>query len=138
MSESEATHELRRWLRYAQEDLELASLLEQNPDASPRHACFNAQQSAEKAIKSIFVFSQIEFPYVHDLRLLLTLVPDDWQLKRNPPNLARLSNWAVNARYPDSPKEATIDDAAMAVQTARTVFGMVAADLRQRGFVFDD
>lgn len=92
MSDPEAIAELRRWLRYAWEDLKAASLIAQTPNAAPRHACLHAQQSAEKAIKAIFVYLQVDFPFRHDLELLLTLVPDDWRLKHDHPDLSRLSD----------------------------------------------
>lgn len=130
--------ELRRWLRYSREDLELASEFAQNSNAPPRYACFYAQQSAEKAIKAIFVFLQVDFPRRDDLELLLTLAPDDWQLKHTHPDLAQLSDWGLGAQYPDTRREATTDDALNAVQTARTVFESVTADLRQRGFAFEE
>ncbi len=135
--ESEATHELWDWLRFAREDLHAATLVVQRSDVAPRQACWLAQQSAEKAIKSIFVFLQLDFPHVHDLTLLLTLVPDDWQLKHDPPDLSQLANWAVNTRYP-APNEPTTEDAIVAVQTASTVFETVTADLLQRGYSLDE
>jgi HEPN domain len=36
--------------------------------------CFHAQQAAEKAIKGLLIRHRIEFPYVHDLAALLTLL----------------------------------------------------------------
>jgi HEPN domain-containing protein len=129
--------ELRRWLRYSQEDLELAGQFAQSSNAPPRHACFYAQQSAEKAIKAIFVFLQVDFPFQDDLELLLAPVPDDWQLKRSRPDLSQLSGWGLGAQYPDTSNEATTEDATLAVQTAQTVFESVTADLRQRGFAFE-
>ena len=36
--------------------------------------CFEAQQAAEKAIKAMMIMRGIEFPYVHDLGLLLSLL----------------------------------------------------------------
>ena len=62
MSGPERLDETRRWLRFAEEDLRAAEALLAQEDI-PRQACFHAQQAAEKAIKSIFVFLQTEFPY---------------------------------------------------------------------------
>ena len=36
--------------------------------------CFDAQQAAEKAIKSVFIHRTAPFPYVHDLGDLLRLL----------------------------------------------------------------
>ena len=43
----------------------------------PRHVCWLAQQAAEKAIKAVLVFLQIDFPRSHDLDALRNLAPDD-------------------------------------------------------------
>ena len=36
--------------------------------------CFDAQQAAEKAIKAVMLQRNVEFPYVHDLGRLLSLL----------------------------------------------------------------
>ena len=47
--------EAARWLRYAREDFDTAVILRE--EGVPRNACLLAQQSAEKAIKTIFVLA---------------------------------------------------------------------------------
>ena len=62
MSDPEVLDVLRQWLRFAEEDLQTArTLLGQG--GVPRTSCFHAQQAAEKAMKAIFVYSQVEYPY---------------------------------------------------------------------------
>ena len=46
----------------------------------PRHICWLAQQSLEKALKAILVFLALDFPRRHDLDALRNLVPQDWQV----------------------------------------------------------
>src|SRR4051812_29769796 len=106
MSEVERLREVDRWLRYAHEDLRAAELLVEQGGV-PRAACFHAQQVAEKAIKTIFVFLQVDFPYTHDLNRLRNLIPEGWPIKEKLPNLAGLSLWAVEPRYPGDLPEAT-------------------------------
>ena len=62
-----------------------------------RHACWLAQQAAEKAIKAVLVFLQIDFPRRHDLDALRNLVPDGWQVRVEQLSLAGLTEWAVEA-----------------------------------------
>lgn len=38
--------------------------------------CFDAQQAAEKALKALLVAHKVEFPYVHDLAHLVSLVEE--------------------------------------------------------------
>jgi HEPN domain-containing protein len=134
MSESEPSQEARRWLRYAREDLEAAEALVGQPYAAPRHGCWLAQQAAEKALKAILVYLQVDFPRTHDLDRLVRLIPAGWQVPREHPDLAALTEWAVEARYPGDWPEATEADALSAAQHARAVWTSVRADLAREGF----
>ena len=51
MSEIERLAEVHRWLRYAREDLVAAEAMLVQEEVMPRHTCWLAQQSAEKALK---------------------------------------------------------------------------------------
>lgn len=137
MNEHEISEETQRWLRYAAEDLAAAEYCIHNPEIAPRQACWLAQQSAEKAIKAVLIFVDILVPRTHELAPLLALLPDDWQVKSDHTKVSQLTLWIIEARYPGDWDEPTMDDALEAVQTARTVFETVTADLRQRGFEFE-
>lgn len=110
MSDNEVLKVLRRWLRYAEDDLRAAEIL-LGQSSVPRTSCFHAQQGAEKAIKATFVFLQVDFPFTHDLDRLRDLLPEGWAVKGNFPDLAGLSKWAVEPRYPGDVVEATRHDA---------------------------
>jgi HEPN domain-containing protein len=133
MSSGELLDEIRRWLRFAHEDLRAAEALLTEAGARPRHACWLAQQAAEKAIKAALAHEQIPFPFRHDLDALRNLLPDGWTVKGQYPDLAELTEWAVEARYPGDWPEATGDDARRAVEQARGVWQAVANDLTARG-----
>ncbi|MGH7771918.1 MAG: HEPN domain-containing protein [Candidatus Binatia bacterium] len=63
--------------------------------------CFNAQQAAEKAIKALLIKLDVDFPYVHDLAELLTLVEQTGQaVPESIKRAERLSRFAVFTRYP--------------------------------------
>jgi HEPN domain-containing protein len=119
--------------RYAREDLEAAEAIVSQVYAAPRHACWLAQQAAEKALKAILVCLQVEFPRTHDLDRLVHLIPDGWQVPREHPDLADLTEWAVEARYPGDWPEATETDARDAAQHARAVWTSVTVDLAREG-----
>jgi hypothetical protein len=53
MSEAERLRETQRWLRYARQDLVATEAMLGRSDIWPRHACWLAQQGAEKAIKVV-------------------------------------------------------------------------------------
>jgi HEPN domain-containing protein len=133
MSGADPTVETLRWLHYAQEDLRTGERLLADRDSPPRHACWLAQQSAEKALKAILVFLQIDFPKTHDLNALRLLVPEGWNVNVPNPELAALTEWAVEARYPGGWDEATPEDARRAVHRAREIWEMVTAEFLRRG-----
>ena len=89
----------REWLNRAKSNLALAK--NRISDAYLEDLCFEAQQAAEKAIKATLIVHRIEFPYVHDLTLLLSMleehgiaVPDIVR------SAGRLNRYAVATRYP--------------------------------------
>ena len=129
----EVEDETRRWLRYAAEDIQAAQHSAETADFAPRHACWLAQQAAEKALKAIFVFLQEDFPFTHDLDRLRNLIPEGWNVRREHSDLASLSEWAAEARYPGSGPDATRQAAQEAVQQAKDVLKTVRSDLEQRG-----
>lgn len=128
MSVSEA----RRWLSYARSDLEAAQTLMASPDHYPRQVCFLAQQATEKAIKAALIIEQIEFPFTHDLDRLRNLLPEQWQVKAAFPDLADMTIWAVEARYPADMPEVLPVDAEKAIKTAVQVLELVESDLNQK------
>ena len=130
----EHLNNVRRWLQYAQEDLETAVVLLKRDDIVPRHVCWLAQQGAEKAIKAALIFVAIDFPRQHDLDALRNRLPADWLIKQQFPDLAELTEWAVESRYPGEWPEAMMNDAKLAVEQACGVFESIWSDLRQRDF----
>jgi len=138
MSSPDLLGEIRRWLRFAREDLEGAEALLAEGDFIPRHACWLAQQAAEKALKAALVAQQVDFPFRHDLDALRNLLPDGWNVKTQHPDLAELTEWAVEARYPGDWPDATVDDARRAAEQARGVRDCVLADLVQHGIQLDE
>jgi len=79
------------WLRYSEEDLQVASRLMTNAPTAPRHACWLSQQTAEKALKAALVLEQIDFPFTHDLDALRNLLPSSWSLRDTHDDLAELT-----------------------------------------------
>lgn len=127
----------RRWLRYAEGDLQAAEAAISQPAFEPRHACFFAQQAAEKALKAILVLLHRNIPRTHDLDALVDALPPDWLLVREHSDLADLTDWAVGARYPDPVQEPTDDDAREAARQARDLYVAVRRDLIAHGFDVD-
>ncbi|MFB3881207.1 MAG: HEPN domain-containing protein [Armatimonadota bacterium] len=131
MRDRRAAAEAGRWLRYAREDLQSAIAL--RPTA-PRNACLLAQQSAEKAIKSIYAFLDLPIAKSHDLDMLKNSLPEGWGTKARFTDLSILSFWAVESRYPSDLPDASRQDAETAIALAREVLASVESDLEEHGF----
>lgn len=88
---------------YAQElliiakgDLDSAIELSKATSGRPENTVFLAQQSVEKSIKAVLVHLQIAFPLVHDLGILIALLPDE----KMPPEGFALTELNPFASYP--------------------------------------
>ncbi len=134
MQTADRLEDTARWLRYAAEDLTTAETLLAQVHVPPRQACWHAQQAAEKALKAVLIFSQIDFRRTHNLNVLRDLLPESWQLKTALPNLKDLNRWAVEARYPEKMREATDKDASEAVEQARSIWTSVSTALAEHGY----
>ena len=93
MNDSERVREARRWLHFAREDLDVANEL----------------------------LDGHEVPHIHDLNAVRNRLPDYWSVRREHPDLAELTVWASESRYPGDWKEATAADAERAVSQAQGV-----------------
>jgi HEPN domain-containing protein len=124
-----------RWLEYARQDIATVERMLQEEEFVFRHACFWSQQAAEKALKAIFIYLQIDYPWRHDLDALRSLLPDDWSVKHQKADLSRLTEWAVEARYPGEWDEASFEDAQWAYRQAKVIVESVRAEFRQRGIL---
>ena len=63
--------------------------------------CFDAQQAAEKAIKALSIKMGVEFPYIHDIAQLLTLLEKAGQeIPGGVREAEELTRFAVLTRYP--------------------------------------
>lgn len=132
MRGSEAQAEAQRWLRFAQDDVRGAERILDDSEGIPRHACWLAQQGAEKALKAMLVGYGVIFPRTHDLEVLLNLLPvGAEQVRSSGADLNALSAWATEARYPGDWEEASREEACLAVADARTIVKIVEDHLNR-------
>jgi HEPN domain-containing protein len=124
--------ETRVWLRFAHEDLATALALSMIETTPPRHICYLAQQAAEKVVKAALVRLQTDFPKSHNLVLLVDLLPEDWSVTSTGNTLAKLSTWAVEARYPGDWEEPDPADAQESLIQAEEVFESIRREFTQR------
>ena len=68
------------------------------------------------------------------MNTLRDFLPKSWKLKTTRTDLATLTEWAVEARYPSVRPEATEADALQAIDRASAVLTSVVALLAEHGF----
>jgi len=113
---------VRQWLRKGTDDLKVARhLLNAKPDLS-YGAAFHAQQAAEKLLKAVLVWHQVEFAKTHDIGRILDLVrTTDPKLADRVRESAALTPYGVDVRYPGDQPEPTREEAREAVAMAERV-----------------
>ena len=110
----------REWINRARSNLAIAK--NRIPGAYLEDLCFEAQQAAEKAIKALLIAAGIEFPYVHDLDRLLTLIKSAGQQVPDEIHRAEeLTRYATTARYPGIERPLTEQHYQEAVAIAEAV-----------------
>ena len=120
------------WLGYALGDLE-AARSRPGRHVRPRIVAFNAQQAAEKALKAALTLAGVDVPRTHDLDDLRNRLPSDWRVRRLHPDLASLSDFAVDSRYPDDIEPVTPLQSATAVRQAMAIVRRVREDFERHG-----
>ena len=110
----------REWMNRARSNLALAK--NRISGAYLEDLCFGAQQAAEKAIKAIMIAREIEFPYVHDLGSLLSLLEEAGEPVPEAIHAAvSLTAYATTTRYPNAGTPVTEGEYRQAITIAEAV-----------------
>ena len=108
-------------VRKAENDLaNAAHTLKLGADGPTDTVCFHAQQCVEKYLKTLLLLEGIDFPKTHDLEKLVTLLPARAPTSLTDEAQAKLTEYAVAARYPGW-GEIPLAEAKRAVAIARRV-----------------
>ncbi len=108
MSKKLPLHE--EWLKKVEED-EFAGKEILEARLFPAPACFHFQQMAEKSLKALLVYYEKEFPKVHDLVVLATMVePMAPKIVDHKSNLAFLNHYYIETRYPGDYPEISLHE----------------------------
>ncbi len=92
---------VKEWVLLADEDLRLAKHALGLKSSCPyRLIAYHAQQCAEKYLKAFLVYKNIDFPYTHNISLLLELCSPygGWTLELEAAK--DLTAYAITTRYP--------------------------------------
>jgi len=119
----------RAWLDRARSNLIRAKREEHDPRVYLEDLCFDAQQAAEKALKALCIEHGIDFPYVHDLARLITLLEEETAVPEGVREAGRLTRFAILTRYPGLDDPVTPDEHERAVALAERAVAWVEAQL---------
>lgn len=87
-------------LALAREDLASAEALDREERVSDAPVGFHAQQAVEKALKAVIASRDEEFPFTHDIGLLMQLCQDTgFELPADLTEADRLTPYAAAIRY---------------------------------------
>lgn len=101
-------------LDLAREDLAAAKALNEAEGVSASKSGFNAQQAVEKALKALLAGRGEDFPFTHDIAVLIELCEDqDFQLPDDLREADRLTPYAAALRYGMGDPAAVTSDEAM-------------------------
>lgn len=110
------------WFKKAEEDRLNANSILTHRDGAPSGVCFLSQQVAEKYLKGFLIFLNKEFPKVHDLLELESLIfLVNHEIKNHEKELDLLSTFYVETRYPGDYPEFTWQDAEQAYAAALNI-----------------
>lgn len=122
------------WIKIAEEDLHFAKVgLELSSGVSYRIITFHSQQCAEKYLKGLLVFKNIDFPYTHSITTLIDLCseidPNFEELR----DAELLTSFATASRYPGEFRKLKKQDALKSIKLAEMVRSKVRNVLTASG-----
>jgi len=134
MSETQKLDKVvRQWLEHAEEDLRLAKHAFKLSSSRPyKLIAFHAQQCAEKYLKAYLALKKVDFPYTHNISLLLEMSSKHAAWVKDLREAEILTDYAVTARYPGT-ESVTKKEAELAVKIADKVRSVVRKALKQEG-----
>lgn len=115
-------------LRIAEGDLDSAVGLSQIKTGRPENIIFIAQQSVEKSIRAVLVHLQIAFPLVHDLGILIALLPDE-QAPLEGFTLIELNPFASVRRYEEGRIPLTEEEIKSSLEVAQRIVDWAKASI---------
>jgi HEPN domain-containing protein len=119
----------REWMNRARSNLLRAR--RQMPGVYLEDLCFDAQQSAEKAIKAIFMHQGWAFPYTHNLTRLLGLLDQNGlKLPKYVRRAEALTRFAVEDRYPGLSGPVSVRKFRTAVRIAESVLAWAERQIK--------
>ena len=124
-----------RWITKAENDLKAVKQLLTFEDSPTDVISFHCQQSVEKYLKAYLTLVDVRVKKIHDLKTILYLcMEEDNDFKElDTEEIANLTFYAVEIRYPEDYIELTIDEAEELYKIARKVRDFARGKLKEKG-----
>ena len=118
------------WLQRAKSNMARAKAGKVSPDILYEDLCYDAQQAAEKAFKSVCIIHEIVFPKTHDIAYLIELLEKGGvEVPENLQNAKLLTGYAVETRYPGDYEPVDEEDLRKAIEIAKEVLKWVKKEM---------
>jgi HEPN domain-containing protein len=132
--DAEVRRKVNQWLKFADEDLRLAKHgLKLKSKVPYRLIAYHAQQCAEKNLKAYLVSRGIDFPYTHNISVLLELCGEEAKWVKELTEAEELTPFAITTRYPGEAEEVTRNEALQSIKIATKVRDTVQKELSKMG-----
>jgi HEPN domain-containing protein len=129
----EQSEYINQWLIKANEDIFVIEYLsKEEPGTFTSAICFHAQQAVEKFLKAFLLFNSCEIKKVHDVDFLLEECKKIDQNSFREVDLKNLTEYSVNARYPDDFIIPLVEDALYYKELAITIKTVIEKLLQQQ------
>lgn len=133
----ELEKQVSKWIEIAEEDLILAKhALTLKSNIPYRLIAYHAQQCAEKYLKAFLVSRLIDFPYTHNIEMLVDLCESVVKIKLQLKDIFILSQYATAKRYPGEYRKIKNEDATESIKLAELTKQVISELLKKEGFCF--
>ena len=122
-ADADRLRKVAQWLAYAEEDLRLARhAMTMDSQCPCRLVAYHAQQCAEKHLKAYLVMHGVDFPYTHNLGVLLERCAEhSREMAAGLDEANELTPYAITTRYPGEDEEVDRHEAESAIEVATRV-----------------
>jgi HEPN domain-containing protein len=93
--------------------------------------CFELQQSAEKALKGLLIYYGVEPAFTHNITILLDELKKLTEIPENVDKARKLTDYAVQTRYPGSYDDITKEVYNEAVEITKTCLDWVESKIAE-------
>jgi len=127
---------VKNWIRKAESDLKTGKdeIITEEPATDA--ICFHMQQCVEKYLKAFLIFHEKEIRKTHDIAELIEQCCDidPYFESLYSINADKLTNYAVEIRYPEEFHFPSIEEAEEAIKIAEQVRKFILEKLKDKGF----